>query len=304
LTFSAGETSKTIQIPITDDSTNETEETFTVSLRNDANLEVLGGPSTLEVTLLDRSTTPVIFINSAAVQEGNAGTTTEALFTISLSAATGRAVSINFATTNLGASGGSKCGNSGVDYESASGNLAFTPTVTSFSIPIKVCGDNNAEANEVFRITLSNPVGAGFQVNSGFGTIVDDDVLELLLEESGPVQGQAAALDALIAVRDPFRVLGIPDFYPNPVDRNTRVAFFVRGLQLNPGETSAAVGIRFISNFSLIANVQAESVLPIPNSEFTQVVVRLPTNLPPNTYTIQISAHSKLSNPGTIRVVP
>ena len=304
LTFSAGETSKTIQIPITDDSTTETEETFTVSLRNDANLEVLGGPSTLEVTLLDRSTTPVIFINSAAVQEGNAGTTTEALFTINLSAATGRAVSINFATTNLGASGGSKCGNSGVDYESASGNLSFSPTVTSFSIPIKVCGDNNAEANEVFRITLSNPVGAGFQVNSGFGTIIDEDVLELLLEESGPVQGQAAALDALIAVRDPFRVLGIPDFYPNPVDRNTRVAFFVRGLQLNPGETSAAVGIRFISNFSLIANVQAESVLAIPNSEFTQVVVRLPTNLPPNTYTIQISAHSRLSNAGTFRVVP
>jgi len=45
-------------------------------------------------------------------------------------------------------------------------------------------------------------------------------------------------------------------------------------------------------------------VRPIPNSEFTQVVVRLPNNLPPNTYTIQIQAHSRFSNTGTIRIVP
>ena len=44
LTFNGGETSKTIQIPITDDATTETDETFTVSLRNDANLEALGAP--------------------------------------------------------------------------------------------------------------------------------------------------------------------------------------------------------------------------------------------------------------------
>src|SRR6185436_12826856 len=241
---------------------------------------------------------------SIVVDEGNIGTTTDATFIINLSAATGRAVSVNFATTNLSASGGSKCGSPGVDYESASGNLVFSPTVTAFAIPIKVCGDNNAEANESFRIAFSSPVGAAIQVNSGFGTILDDDLLELLLEESGPVPGQAAAVDALLAVRDPFRVQGIPDFWPNVVDRNTRVAFYVRNLQLNPGESSSAVVVRFFVGFSFFASVPAENVRPIPNTEFTQVVVRLPTGLPPNTYTIQILAHSKLSNTGTIRVIP
>jgi hypothetical protein len=304
LTFNGGETSKTIQIPITNDSPTETDETFTVFLRNDANLEAVGAPSTLVVTLQDRNTTPVIFINSVAVQEGNTGSTTEASFIINLSAATGRAVSVNFATTNLGATGGNKCGTPGVDYESASGTLSFSPTDTAFAIPIKVCGDNNAEANENFRIAFSNPIGAAVQVNSGFSTIVDDDLLELLLEESGPVPGQAAAVDALLAVRDPFRVQGIPDFWPNVVDRNTRVAFYVRNLQLNPGETSSSVFVRFINGFSVVASVAAEDVRPIPNSEFTQVVVRLPNNLLPNTYTIQILAHSRLSNTGTIRIIP
>jgi len=303
LTFNGGETIKTIQIPITNDSTTETDETFTVSLRNDSNLEVLGAPITLVVTLQDRNTTPVIFINSVAVQEGNTGTTTDALFIINLSAATGRAVSVNFATVNQTALGGSKCGFAGVDYESASGNLVFSPTVTAFAIPIKVCGDNNAEANESFRIAFSNPVGAAIQVNSGFGGIIDDDPFDLLLEESGPVPGSAVALDALLAVRDPFRVQGIPDFWPNVVDKNTRVAFYVRNLQLNPGETSSSVFVRFINGFSVVANVGAEDVRPIPNTEFTQVVVRLPNNLPPNTYTIQIQAHSRLSNTGTIRIV-
>ncbi len=304
LTFAGGETIKTIQIPITNDSTTETDETFTVSLNNNSNLEVVGGPSTLVVTLQDRNTTPVITINSVAVQEGNTGTTTDAMFIINLSAATGRTVSVNFATVNQTATGGNKCGLSGVDYESASGNLAFSPTITAFAIPIKVCGDNNAEANETFRIAFSNPVGAAIQVNSGFGTIFDDDPLDLLLEESGPVPGQAAALDALLAVRDPFRVQGIPDFWPNVVDKNTRVAFFVRNLQLNPGETASSVFVRFINGFSVVASVAAEDVRPIPNSEFTQVVVRLPNNLLPNTYTIQIQAHSRLSNTGTILIIP
>jgi hypothetical protein len=303
LTFNGGETSKTIQIPITDDSTTETDETFTVSLRKDSNIEVLGAPNLLLVTLQDRTTVPSVGVNNVSVVEGNTGTTTELLFTVSLSAATGRAVSVNYATTNAGASGGSKCGNQGVDYETTSGSLSFSANVSSFTVPVKVCGDSSAEANENVRLVLSNASGATLSPNAAFGTIVDDDVLELLLEESGPLAGQAAAVDALFNVRDPFRIQGIPDFWPN-VDRNTRVALFARNLQLNPGEVPAAITVRFSVFGSLFAIVQAEDVRLIPNTEFTQVVIRLPTGLPPNTYIVQVAAHTKVSNGGTIRIVP
>ena len=80
----------------------EQAETFTVVLSS-TNPETVGAPSTVFVTLLDRTTTPLLSITSVSVVEGNAGTTTDAIFTINLSAATGRSVTGNFATVNFGA---------------------------------------------------------------------------------------------------------------------------------------------------------------------------------------------------------
>jgi Calx-beta domain len=304
LTFTGGETTRTIQIPITDDSTTEGPETFTVSLRSNTNIEQLGAPGSLTVTLQDHGTAPVITINNVSVFEGDTGSTTEALFIIQLSAATSRAVSFNFATVNQSSVGGSKCGNAGVDYETASGSLSFSPTITAFAIPIKVCGDNNAESNESFRIGLSNVSGAAVQVNSGFAAILDDDELELALEENGPIPNLALAIDALLAVREPFRIEGIPDWYTTVPDKNTRVAFFVRGLQLDPGELPSSVGVFFVQNFGPSRFLLAEDVRPIPNTEFTQVVVKLPSNMPVATYSAQIVAHSRGSNFGVVRIIP
>ena len=169
---------------------------------------------------------------------------------------------------------------------------------------MKICGDTNAEANETFRVVLSNATGATILQPQGAGTIVNDDVLELVLEENGPNAGRAAAVDARLAVRDPFRVL-IPEWLrPTETDHATRVAFFVRGLQLNPGELSNAVVVRFTASNGGIFQTPAEDVRAVPNSEFTQVTVRLPNTLPPDTYTVLIGAHTRISNTGTIQIVP
>lgn len=304
MNFNAGETSKTFQIPIADDATTEPDENFTVELHNTSTLESLGAPSTLLVTVQDRTTTPVLSITNASVVEGNAGTTTELVFTIHLSAATGRTVSGNYASSNVNAFGGASCNNQGVDYETTSGIFSFQPGTTTFSIPVKICGDTSAEANETFRVILSNPTGATLLLSQGFGTIVNDDVLGLILEDSGPTATQAAALDALLLVRDPFRIVSIPEWFPVAVDRNTRVAFFARNLQLNPGEPASAVIVRFTASNLQIFDVPAEDVRVIPNSEFTQVVARLPNNLSVGTCTVVIRAHTRTSNSGTIRIVP
>jgi hypothetical protein len=302
LNFAGGETSKTFQIPISDDSTTETDELFTVALRNPSTLESLGSPSTMIVTLQDRSITPLLTISSPSVIEGNTGSTTDMLFTLNLSAATGRTVSGNFATGNFSAFGGVKCNNNdGVDYVSNSGAFSFQPGSTTFTIPVTICGDPNAEAIETFRVTLSNISGAGVIFSQGVGSIVDDDVLGMLLEESGPISGQAAALDAVLLTRDPFRLI-MPDWFA-AVPPNTRVMLFAQNLQLNPGESPTAVNVRFVQNNSFFAQVPAESVRPLRDSEFTQVVFRLPT-LPAGTYSVFIIAHNQISNGGTIRIVP
>ncbi|HEX7333951.1 MAG TPA: SBBP repeat-containing protein [Pyrinomonadaceae bacterium] len=304
LTFAAGETSKTIQIPIVDDATTEQDETFTVSLSNTPTLESLAAPANLVVTLHDRTTTPILFINDVIVTEGNTGSTTEALFIISLSAATGRTVSLDFATVNFGAFGGAKCdASAGIDYVSASGKFTFTPGITSFAVPITVCGDTSAEANETFRVALTNVTGAAVVANQGFGGILDDDVLGLLIEESGPIPGQAAALEAVLGLRDPFNLF-MPEWYTPGVNENTRVMLFAQNLQLNPGEAPSAVRVILQASTGLLFSIPAEDVRPLRDSEFTQVVFRLPNTVPPGTCTVSIFAHTRQSNTGTIRVVP
>ncbi|HET6974899.1 MAG TPA: SBBP repeat-containing protein [Pyrinomonadaceae bacterium] len=301
LNFGHGETSKTIQIPILDDGTTEQDEKFTLALRNPSTLEALGSPSTLDITLQDRSTTPALFVNDVSVVEGNSGST-NAVFTVSLTAATGRAVSVDFGTGISNVFGGKTCGTPGVDFENASGTLSFSPGTTSIAVAVKVCGDTNAEANEIIRLVLLNATGATLFFNQGTGTIVNDDALILVLEENGPTPTQAAAIDDLLALRDPFRVVGIPDWFPAGPDKNTRVALYARNLQLNPGEAPSAVIVTVVAGVNQF-NVAAQDVREIPNSDLTQVVFRLPNNLVAGTAVVSIRAHTLVSNTGTIRIV-
>ncbi|HET8671104.1 MAG TPA: Calx-beta domain-containing protein [Candidatus Saccharimonadales bacterium] len=300
LTFSGGETSKTFQIPIIDDATTEPDEIFTVALRNTSSIDSLGIPNTLVITVQDRATIPTLSLTSASVVEGT-GSATEVLFTLSLSAATGRLVTVNYATSNFSATGGVTCNNQGVDYETASGSLSFQPGNTALNIPVKICGDTSAEANETFLLTLSNPSNATSD-SQALGTILNDDVLELVLEDSDPTTNQAAALDAIFLLRDPFRVVSIPEWFPTGLDRNTRLTLFVRNLQLNPGEQSSAVVARLVGSNNQVLDSPAEDVRAVPNTDLTQVVIRLPDNLSAGTCRVTIRAHGHSSNTGTIRV--
>lgn len=300
LSFSDGETSKTFQIPILADALNDPDETFTVVLRNASIPAALGMPRELLVTIEDSSRVLILEPNRPSLNEGGAGSTTEMLFTLTLSAATSRTVSVDYATSNQGgAFGGVACGNQGTDYESKSGTATLQPGATSFTIPVKVCGDTSAESNETILLSFSNAQNAVVFGFDATGTILDDDVLELVYEGSGPFVDHVAALDAIFHVRDPFRVVSLPERFANGSDRNTRVVLFVRNLQLNPGETPSAVGVIVLGSDI----VPAEDVRAVPNTDLTQVVFRLPNFLPEGSHTVQILAHTRVSNSGTIRIV-
>jgi hypothetical protein len=304
LNFANGETSKSFAVPILDDATTEPDETFTVLLKNPSTLEALGTPSSMAVTLQDKSTVPSLFIFfDSAVLEGDTGSTANVRFDVRLSAATGRTVSVNFATANINASGGAACGTQGVDYESKSGTITFQGT-TLITVPVRVCGDSSAEANEQFGFALSNPVNATILLGDALGAIVNDDVIQLLLEESGPGVSQAAALDSLLWFRDPFRVVTVPDFFANGTDKNTRVAVFVRNLDLNPHETSSAVVVRLVGSNNQVFDVPAEDFRAVPGVDFRQVTFRLPNAIPAGTATVVVRAHGRASNLATIRIAP
>jgi hypothetical protein len=126
--------------------------------------------------------------------------------------------------------------------------------------------------------------------------------LQLLLEEFGPSSSQVAALDSVLFLRDPFPVVNGADLLNLGSDRNTRVIIFAANLQLAQGETSSAVVVNLVDSNGLSYDIPAEDVRPVPNFNFTQVIFRLPNNLPAGTCTIKVKAHSQVSNAGTIRI--
>lgn len=125
--------------------------------------------------------------------------------------------------------------------------------------------------------------------------------MQLILDKTGPVTDQAAAVDSLLLLRDPFPVVNDGNSLNRGPDRNTRVMVFIANLQLAQGETSSSVVVNLIDGNGLSYDVAAEDVRPVPNFNFTQVIFRLP-NLPVGTCTIKVKAHNQVSNSGAIRI--
>jgi hypothetical protein len=259
----------------------------------------------MEITIQDRNTVPVLLEFGGSVIEGGPGTTTQLRFEVRLSAATGRTVSVNYFTADFNASSGGTCGTPGVDYEPVSGTLTFQPGSFQMFVPVKICGDKSAEANETFSFNLTNVVNALIGDGQAIGQINNDDVLELVLEDSGPLATQAAAIDALRFVRDPFPIVSVPELFASAgFDRNTRVMLFVRNLELNPGENSSAVIVRLISSTSQVIEVFAEDFRPVPNTDLMQVVFRVPNNIAAGQCSVIVRSHGRFTSMGTIRIAP
>jgi glucose/arabinose dehydrogenase len=165
LTFTPSQTSQPVSVTVNGDLLNELNETFNVNLSSPTNATIA---DSLGVgTINNDDAQPTISINDVAVTEGNAGTTT-ANFTVSLSAASGQTVTVNYATANGTATAGS-------DYVTAGNTLTFTPGQTSQPISVTVNGDTAFEPNETFNVNLSAATNATIADTQGVGTITNDD---------------------------------------------------------------------------------------------------------------------------------
>ena len=169
VTFNAGQTSKTIAVPVNGDRAGELNETFLVNLGLAAGNAVLGDAQGVGTIVDDE---PRVSINSVTKSEGNSGTT-PFVFTVSLSPAPSAPVSLNFATAN----GSAK---SSEDYTATSGTLSFAAGQTSKTITVAVKGDRTFEWQEVFYVNLSGASGVlipqSWGVNiQGTGVIRNDD---------------------------------------------------------------------------------------------------------------------------------
>ena len=115
---------------------------------------------------------PTLSINDVTVTEGDSGTT-NAVFTVNLSAASTQTVSVNYGTANGTATAGS-------DYTATSNTLSFAPGQTSKTISVPIVGNTLAEGSENFTLNLSNPTNATISDAQAVGTIIDNDLASVL----------------------------------------------------------------------------------------------------------------------------
>lgn len=131
---------------------------------------------------------PTVNVDDVAIVEGTGGTT-NATFTVSLSAAHALAVTMAYQTANGTATSGS-------DYTAASGSLTFTPGQLTRTVSVPVIGDAVMEAEETFGLGLSGLVNATAGDVQGSATIVDDDAPSLTRLELGHGSAQWGDLRA------------------------------------------------------------------------------------------------------------
>jgi len=177
LTFKAGETMKTVSIPVFRDNIVDGPKTFTFSLSNPGSgATLVEGQSSAQVTITDVDVAGLIkFVpDKYSVSEGGGKVT----LTVQRSGGTAGGVLVDFQTLNGTAVGGSEGQG---DFETRSGTLTFGFGNTSATITIFINQDTLAEGNETFTVELLNPRGgATLPVPPALGrvatvTIVDDE---------------------------------------------------------------------------------------------------------------------------------
>ena len=138
-----------------------------ITLPETTDCDVSGAICTDDSRKLSQSTSatvagpPAIAISDTTVQEAEGAVL---VFTATLSHASSRAVTVDYATSDGTAVAGS-------DYTAASGTLTFNAGDTSQTVQITVLTDSEDESQETLTLTLSNPSQATLDDATGTGTI-------------------------------------------------------------------------------------------------------------------------------------
>ena len=162
LTIPAGANAGAIEVVIRDDLLDEHDETFAIQL-SEARGAALAESEALG-TIEDDDAEPALLVGDATAPEsaGRIG------FFVQLGSASGRTVSVNYATQ-----GGSAT--TDTDYRPASGTLTIPPGSDRETIWVTILDDSLDEAHETIEMVLSRPRYAVAGDLLAIGTVEDDD---------------------------------------------------------------------------------------------------------------------------------
>ena len=173
LTFAPGESSKTITLSVQGDNALEADESFTLTLSNNSNGTTISN-ATQTGTILNDDNTLAIAATDADLPEAANGATRDYTFTVTRSGNTDAATTVDWSVAGHGAQAADAADFAGGVLPS--GSLSFAAGETTQTITITVNGDYYQEADEGFRVTLSNAsAGSTIATPSADGVIRNDD---------------------------------------------------------------------------------------------------------------------------------
>ena len=209
LTIGVGEHTGTISVPVLNDTDDEGNETFTVTLSNPAHATIRDAAG--RGTIVDDDAVPppppppglpTLEIEDVTVAENDG----HAEFTVTLSESSTDEVTVSYATSNGTA-------RAGQDYTAVGGTLTIAAGSTSGTISVRVLDGEYVEGNETFTVTLSEPVNATIADGEGVGTIIDDDRAELTVSygRSAYTVTEGSAVSVTVVLSEtPGRPVTIP----------------------------------------------------------------------------------------------
>ena len=167
LTFALGEISKSLTVQVIGDATDEVDETFSVRLEGAQNGNISPSAGTAVGTIRNDDTEPGLSIADARIEETQSGAQT-LNFRVTLSARSGRSVTVDYGTEDDTAT-------AGTDYTATRGTLTLAAGTSSGVIGVPIIGDEIHEGDESFTVVLSNPSNASLVDDTAMGTIQDNE---------------------------------------------------------------------------------------------------------------------------------
>ena len=171
VTFAPGETTQVVAVPILDDATTESTETFVLQLSNADGVTIADDQGV--GTILDDEV--FVSVADATIREGDPAKgkkqtvkTSDMVFTISLSGSSATPVTVSYATADDTAL-------AGADYFAASGLLTFNPGEVSKTVTVAVIGDSVVEGDETLILSIADATNAAVADGTAVGTIQDND---------------------------------------------------------------------------------------------------------------------------------
>ncbi|WP_287722002.1 Calx-beta domain-containing protein, partial [Microcystis sp. M049S1] len=177
VTFATGSSTATVTVDPTADTTVESNETVALTLAAGTGYTV--GTTTAvtgTITNDDTSVPSQLSINDITVVEGQ---NNNAILTVTVNNPNPQQITVNYTTAPINAT-------ANVDYTSQTGTLTIAPNTSTASISIPILNDNLNEPDEVFTVTLSNPVNATINPDEAIGQVIITDTLQSAITRTLP----------------------------------------------------------------------------------------------------------------------